>query len=182
MSAGHVPIRWTSLYEEDWWGHGLLARYVKLRVAHASGMPGTFSPPSRVSDPGMHHGTCVTHEPGCMLWSLTSSYLWSRNFTYLVKRPMVNEWFRWISDNVMGPLLPTEISEISIGIIFHIKQTDLIIHPCLNFNGGLGKPASKIGRGWIFASHINFLSLPQSPLYMLVKGVHGLMLPRTDGI
>ena len=26
-------------------GHGPLARYVKLRVAHAPGMPGTFSPP-----------------------------------------------------------------------------------------------------------------------------------------
>ena len=24
-------------------------------------MPGTFSPPPRVSDPDMHHGTCVTH-------------------------------------------------------------------------------------------------------------------------
>ena len=43
--------------------HGPLARYVKLRVAHAPGMPGTFSPPPRVSDPGMYHGTCVTHVP-----------------------------------------------------------------------------------------------------------------------
>ena len=24
-----------------------------------------------VSDPGMHHGTCVTHVPWCMSWSLT---------------------------------------------------------------------------------------------------------------
>ena len=46
--------------------HGLLNRYVKLRVAHAPGMPGTFSPPPRVSDPDMHHGTCVTHVPWCM--------------------------------------------------------------------------------------------------------------------
>ena len=43
--------------------HGPLARYVKLRVAHAPGMPGTFSPPPRVIDPDMHHGTCVTHVP-----------------------------------------------------------------------------------------------------------------------
>ena len=41
--------------------HGPLARYVKLRVAHAPGMPGTFSPPPRVNDPDMQHGTCVTH-------------------------------------------------------------------------------------------------------------------------
>ena len=26
-----------------------------------------------VSDPGMHHGTCVTHVPWCMSWSLTRS-------------------------------------------------------------------------------------------------------------
>ena len=38
--------------------HGPLTRYVKLRVAHAPGMPGTFSPPPRNSDPDMHHGTC----------------------------------------------------------------------------------------------------------------------------
>ena len=58
--------------------HGLLARYVKLRVAHAPGMPGPFSPSPRVSDPDMHHGTCVTHVPWCMPGSLTSGFLWSR--------------------------------------------------------------------------------------------------------
>ena len=41
--------------------HGPLPRYVKLWVAHAPRMPGTFSLPPRVSDPGMHHGTCVMH-------------------------------------------------------------------------------------------------------------------------
>ena len=41
-------------------------------------MPGTFSPPPRVSDCDMHHGTCVTHVPWCMLGSLTSGFLWSR--------------------------------------------------------------------------------------------------------
>ena len=39
--------------------HGPLSRSVKLWVAHAPGMPGMFSPPLRVSDPGMHHGTWV---------------------------------------------------------------------------------------------------------------------------
>ena len=58
--------------------HGPLARYVKLRDAHAPGMPGTFSPPPRVSNPDMHHGTCVTHVPICMPGSLTSSFLWNR--------------------------------------------------------------------------------------------------------
>ena len=59
-------------------GYGPLARYVKLRVTHAPGMPGTFSPPPRFSDPDMHHGTCVTHVPWCMPGSLTSGFLWSQ--------------------------------------------------------------------------------------------------------
>ena len=39
--------------------NGPLTRYSKLRVAHAPGMPGTFSPPPGVSDPDMHHSTCL---------------------------------------------------------------------------------------------------------------------------
>ena len=58
--------------------HGPLNRYLKLRVAHAPGMPGTFSPPLRAGDPAMHHGTCVTHVPRCMAGSLTSGFLSSR--------------------------------------------------------------------------------------------------------
>ena len=50
----------------------------KIAGAHAPGMPGTFSPPSGTSDPDMHHGTCVTHVPWCMPWSLTSVFLWSQ--------------------------------------------------------------------------------------------------------
>ena len=56
--------------------HGPLTRYAKLRVAHAPGILGTFSchrlqRKPLVSDPGMHHGTCVTHAPWCMSGSLT---------------------------------------------------------------------------------------------------------------
>ena len=58
-----------------WRSHGPRMRYVKLQVAHAPGMSGTFSPPPRVSDPDMHHGTCVTRVPWCMPWSLTSGFL-----------------------------------------------------------------------------------------------------------
>ena len=36
------------------------------------------APPLRVSDPDMHHGTCVTHVPWCMSGSLTSGFLWIR--------------------------------------------------------------------------------------------------------
>ena len=41
-------------------------------------MPGTFSPPLPVSDPDMHHGTCVTHVPWRMPGSLTNGFLWSQ--------------------------------------------------------------------------------------------------------
>ena len=83
--------------------HGYLARYVKLWVAHAPGMPRTFSPPPRVSDPDMHNDTCVTHVSWCMPGSLTRGFLWSRwrgnvpgvpgacatrNFEYLVRGPL----------------------------------------------------------------------------------------------
>ena len=60
----------------QWHLHAHITRYVKLRVAHAPGMSGMFSPPPNsneplVSDPSMHHGTCVTHVPWCMSGSLT---------------------------------------------------------------------------------------------------------------
>ena len=53
--------------------HGPLTRHVKLEVAHASGMPETFSPPPLVSDPDMHQGTYVTHVPWCMSRKLANS-------------------------------------------------------------------------------------------------------------
>ena len=57
--------------------NGPLARYAKLRIAHAPGMPGTFSQPSPISDPDMHHRTCVTHVPWCMAGLLTCGFLWT---------------------------------------------------------------------------------------------------------
>ena len=59
-------------------GSGPLTRYVKLRVAHAPVMTGTFSTQPPVSDPNMHHGTCVMHLLLCMPGALTSGFLWSR--------------------------------------------------------------------------------------------------------
>ena len=58
--------------------HGPLARYVKVRIAHAPGMPGTFTPPPPGNNPGMHQDTCVTHVPWYMPGSLPSGFLWSR--------------------------------------------------------------------------------------------------------
>ena len=52
-----------------------------------------------VSDPDMHHGTCVTHVPWCMSASLTHSggenvpgipgACATRNFTYLARGPLI---------------------------------------------------------------------------------------------
>ena len=50
----------------------------KIMGVHAPGMPETFPRHLWLSDPGIHHGTCVTHVPWCMPRSLTSSVLWRR--------------------------------------------------------------------------------------------------------
>ena len=101
----NAPINWVVIGIVDQWivAHGPLTRYIKIRVALAPGIPGTFSPPPRISDPEMHHGTCVTHVPWCMPGSLTSGFIWRRsgknvpdipgacticNFTHLVRGPV----------------------------------------------------------------------------------------------
>ena len=53
LECHKVPLKFHTKYLT----HGPLARYVKVRVAHAPGMPGTFSPSPRFSDSDMHHGT-----------------------------------------------------------------------------------------------------------------------------
>ena len=50
----------------------------KIAVCACAENAETFSPPPRVSDPDMHHGTCVTHVPWCMSGSLTSGFLCGR--------------------------------------------------------------------------------------------------------
>ena len=76
--------------------HEPVARYEPLRVAQAQGMPGM---PPQVSNPDLHHGTCVTQVPWCMPGSLTRDFevggggkvpgipgaCVTRNFTYLVR-------------------------------------------------------------------------------------------------
>ena len=86
-----------------------LAIYVTLRVAHAQGMPGTFpchqlQRKPLVSDPGMHHGTCVTHVPWCVSGSLNCGgeenvptipgVCATHNFTYLARGPYHDNWWR----------------------------------------------------------------------------------------
>ena len=73
-SPHNGPVAWNHLMTSSW----AFCQICKIAAAHAPGMPGTFSPPPRESDPDMHHGTCVTHVPWCMPGSLTSGFLWNR--------------------------------------------------------------------------------------------------------
>ena len=50
----------------------------KFTDCACAGNVGNVSSPARVSDPDMHHGTCVTHVPWCMSGSQTSGFLWRR--------------------------------------------------------------------------------------------------------
>ena len=50
----------------------------KIAGCACTGNAGNVSPPPRVSDPDMHHGTRMTNGPWCMPGSLTSGFLWSR--------------------------------------------------------------------------------------------------------
>ena len=60
-----------------------------------------------VNDPGIHHGTCVTHVPWCMSGSLTRvggenvpdipGACATRNFTYLVRGPLAGILERFVT-------------------------------------------------------------------------------------
>ena len=83
-------------------GYGPLTRYIKLPVVHASGIPGTFSPPPQVIDLDMDHArasrTCrdacrdrqlaVSFEVGGgeNVPGIPGAYA-TNNFTYLVRGP-----------------------------------------------------------------------------------------------
>ena len=86
--------------------HGPLTRYVKLWLRMRRGCREFFprhglQRKPLVNDPGMHHGTCVTHVPWCMSGSLTRGCeenvpgipgaCATRNFTYLARGPLVRK-------------------------------------------------------------------------------------------
>ena len=84
----NIPMSFICLlylfYKLQYWLHGPFTRYVILRVAHAPGMPERFprqwlQRKPLVSDPGMHHGTCVMHVPWCMSGSLTPQWRGKRS-------------------------------------------------------------------------------------------------------
>ena len=80
LVIGLVPNnRWQTIIStndgliSDPYIHGPFTRYIKWWVAPAPGMFSRHRLQRKplVSDPGIHHGTCVTHVPWCMSGSLT---------------------------------------------------------------------------------------------------------------
>ena len=114
--------------------NGPLTRYNKLQVAHAPGMPGTFSPSSRVSDPDMHHDTCVMHVPWCMSGSLTSDFHWDR---WRVKRSRHSRRMRnprfYLETN--GIWVPSPLSNF-IGVLLRV----VFFMPAIPVTPGYIKP------------------------------------------
>ena len=125
-------------------------RKKKLRVLHAPGKPGTFSPQPQVSDSGMHHGTYERHVPWCMLRSLTSDFLWSRGlknvpgipgacasrkFTNLVRGPCYRhdptKGQYWVDINP-APAMPVSCTiELAI-LVQHIVIRMILLDWCLH--------------------------------------------------
>ena len=145
LRHGFVPLGFCTTciltYSPCWWQilltvsscdfNGPLARYVELWV-DAPGMPGTFSPPPRVSDPDMHHGTCVTHVPWCMPGSLTSGFLWSR---WRGKRSRHSRRMRNPQFYISGkrPMLDALI--VCLSILHHNMNYEMNVHQCLDLPG-----------------------------------------------
>ena len=73
MSGDGDQVPWYGVTSLKW------DSYQIRKNAGAGNAGTTLSPPPRVSDPDMDHGTCVAHVPWCMPGSLTSGFLWSRS-------------------------------------------------------------------------------------------------------
>ena len=101
----------------------------KIACCACAGNAGNVSPPSRVSDPDMYHGTCVTHVPRYMPGSLTSGFLWSRwrGKRFRHSRRIRNPQFYASGKRRMLSIYPTEYtSPPAFGLYMSDKQTS---HP-----------------------------------------------------
>ena len=105
--------------------HGPHTRYTKLWVAHAPGMPGTFSLPPRVSDPDMHHDMCVTHVLWCMPGLLISGFLWSQSQGKHTRR-MRNQQFCVSDERPIGQIVCVCVDIIS----YYLDHVIMAINHC----------------------------------------------------
>ena len=139
MASSTTEVSLTRTESRTWisnWSHIirvnlLWASYQICKIAGcaSAGNAGNVFPPPRVSDPEMHHGTCVTQVPWCMPGSLTSGFIWSRLRGKRARH----------SRRMRNPQ-------------FSVSGKRPITHQCPNFNGVLAKPL-KLGHGWVITSH-----------------------------
>ena len=103
----------------------------KFADCACAGNAGSVSSPPRVSNPDMHHGTCVMHVPWCMPGSLSSGFPWGqwrgkrsrhlrcmRNPQFYVsgKRPMALRCL----------IVPGILSSLSKAIAYWLKEGTII--------------------------------------------------------
>ena len=112
-------VSWTAAQVREW---------ASCQIRKITGMPGRFSPSPRVSDPDMHHGTCVTHVPWSMPWSLTSGFLWSRWWgkRFRHSRRMHNTQFYVSGKRPMETSLHSTISSRMLLLI--LALTAMLVH------------------------------------------------------
>ena len=102
---GHTPL--TVLLALGYVNDSSLWTSWQIRKIGGYACAGNVSLPPQVSNPNMHHSTCMTHVSWRMLGSLISGFLWSwwwgnvpgipdacatRNFTYLVRGPWCEQF------------------------------------------------------------------------------------------
>ena len=113
----------------------------------------TFSQPPWVSDPDMHHGTCVTHVPWCMPGSVITGFFWSQwrvnipiipgacathSFTYLVRAHSTG-MVRYVNHrNVFKIHLELQLLLPGTNVLIHLL--DVRVHILCFVQSGLRKP------------------------------------------
>ena len=104
----HIHIHYITFYHSCLYFMGLLPDTQNCGLRMRQEWRERFPRLCGLSDPDMHHGTCVTHVPWCMPGSLTNGFLWCRwwgkrsrhsrrmrNTQFYVsgKRPMLARYF-----------------------------------------------------------------------------------------
>ena len=135
-----------------------ITRYAKSMVAHASGMPGTFSPPSQVSDPTCHDACrdrySVVFFCGENVPSITSART-THNFTYLARGPWNQLHVLLVLSNFERPTRVNHGKDNSTGK--GLKQMTHSLH------GAFSRTFTKLFCG------CNFVSSYPKPAILLVK-------------
>ena len=93
-----------------------------------------------VSDPNMHHGTCVTHVPWCMSGSLTRGRgenvpgipgaCWTLNFACLVRGPWTIIFIQVALDKDHYMVALSKIIMLWLGIHLPVQETRYVMQWC----------------------------------------------------